>query len=205
MIQYHKIQNIFTRDTVTNKLIIGQYKDPYFEYLKNLEWVATEKVDGTNIRIIWRDNKFEFKGKSDRAEFHKGMLEALQNLTKDWDKFMLEKFPDQEVCFYGEGYGAGIQKGGVYRPDKSFILFDIYSKGVWFNIGATQGIAEKLGCDHVPIIATGSLEDMVRIVQTGLTSKWGDFESEGLIVKPAQELFDNRGNRIILKIKTCDF
>ena len=55
MREYHKITTVFDRDP-ENKfktLIDGQFSKPEFEYLANNEWDFTEKVDGTNIRIIW--------------------------------------------------------------------------------------------------------------------------------------------------------
>ena len=53
MKEYHKIQSVFKRDIANGKIIEGKYSLPEFEYLKDNQWVFTEKVDGTNIRIIW--------------------------------------------------------------------------------------------------------------------------------------------------------
>ncbi len=54
MREYHKIQTVFLRDPETNHrtLLEGQYAEPAFEFLAGNRWVFTEKVDGTNIRII---------------------------------------------------------------------------------------------------------------------------------------------------------
>ena len=55
--KYHQIKTVYERDP-ENKyrtLIMGKYALPEFEYLKNNVWTFTEKVDGTNIRIIWDD------------------------------------------------------------------------------------------------------------------------------------------------------
>jgi hypothetical protein len=57
MKEYHKIQTIFKRD-MTNKaksLFEGRWTMPEFEYLANNTWVFTEKVDGTNIRVIFKE------------------------------------------------------------------------------------------------------------------------------------------------------
>ena len=50
---YHKIQSIFKRDAENGYKFTSEYSCPEFEYLQNNEWEFTEKVDGTNIRIIW--------------------------------------------------------------------------------------------------------------------------------------------------------
>jgi len=69
MVEYHKIQTIFKRNPETNfkTLLEGEYSLPEFESLKNNEWVWTEKVDGTNIRIMWDREKVVFGGKTNNA------------------------------------------------------------------------------------------------------------------------------------------
>ena len=48
MKEYHKIKTVFKRDPVTKfkTLLEGEFASPEFEYLKNNEWIFTEKVDG---------------------------------------------------------------------------------------------------------------------------------------------------------------
>lgn len=50
---YPKIPSVFVRDEKTHKFIDGQFRCPEFEYLQDNLWLWTEKVDGTNIRVIW--------------------------------------------------------------------------------------------------------------------------------------------------------
>lgn len=68
MKEYHKIKTVFSRDPDTNfrTLLIGEWAIPEFEYLALNKWVFTEKVDGTNIRIMWNEEKRElnFGGKT---------------------------------------------------------------------------------------------------------------------------------------------
>jgi len=217
MIQYHKIENIFNRDTVSNKLIEGEYRQPEVEYLKDLQWIATEKVDGTNIRVMYNsstedgslDGKITFNGKSDNAQLHGHLVIKLQETFLPHLPLFIEKFEGKQVCLYGEGYGAGIQKGGCYLDHKDFILFDVWIDGVWLSRGDVEGIALMLGIKTVPIVCIGTLPEMVLTVKSGLESKWSDehvvFEAEGIICRPVVELKDKRGSRIIIKIKARDF
>src|SRR6056297_1994451 len=84
MNQYHKIQSVYKRDPETKyqTLLDGQYSLPEFELLKDIKWVFTEKVDGTNIRVIWDGEKINFKGKTDNAQMHDYMLDTLNNTFK---------------------------------------------------------------------------------------------------------------------------
>ena len=69
--KYHKIQTVYKRDPVTKykTLLEGEYSLPEFEYLADNEWVWTEKVDGTNIRVMWDGwKKLSFGGRTDNAQ-----------------------------------------------------------------------------------------------------------------------------------------
>ena len=53
--EYHKILSIFYRDPKTKykNFIMGKYSTPELELLKDIQWQFTEKVDGTNMRVMW--------------------------------------------------------------------------------------------------------------------------------------------------------
>jgi hypothetical protein len=110
-----------------------------------------------------------------------------------------------QICLYGEGYGAKIQKGGLYRPDQSFVLFDVWINGWWLKRKDVHDIAAKLNIDRVPIIGTGTLQAMEHMVRQGFNSQWGPFPAEGIVARPAVELRTRRGDRVITKLKTRDF
>lgn len=204
MREYHKIQSIYKRDEKTHRFIEGQWSLPEFEYLQQNLWTFTEKIDGTNIRILWDGEKIELKGRTDRAQIYAPLV------TKLYEIFNVVKTDDvfgkQPICLYGEGYGARIQKGGGnYRSDVGFILFDIRIDEWWLKREDVEGIAEKFDIPIVPIIDEGTLHDAVKLIKEGVTSTFGDFKAEGLVLKPKTELFARNGQRIISKIKHRDF
>ena len=125
---YQKIQTVYFRDPENNMktLLEGEWSKPEFEYLKDNAWYCTEKIDGTNMRILWDGSNVEFKGKTDNANLSKYLLPFLESVFTT-DK-MKEVFGEENknICLYGEGYGKGIQKGGNYMKDKTeFFLFKI--------------------------------------------------------------------------------
>lgn len=205
MNEYHKIQTVFKRDPATKykTLLMGDYSLPEFEYLANNQWVFTEKVDGTNIRIKF-DSKLTFGGKTERAQIPAKLVQRLEESFFP----MIDRFRalfDGEVCLYGEGYGAGIQKGGVYRQDQDFVLFDVKIGNWWLQRNAVEDIADKLDLDVVPIIREGTLTEMIALTQAGVESTWGEFVMEGFVARPKTELKARNGDRIITKIKYKDF
>ncbi len=206
--EYHKIQTVYKRDPATKHktLIEGDFSLPEFKFLQNNEWIFTEKVDGTNVRVIFNEGTITFGGKTDRAQIPILLMNRLNN------KFLLKiddfkkVFGDNNVCLYGEGYGAKIQKGGgKYRQDQDFVLFDVKVDEWWLQRRDVEDIAKKLEIDIVPIIGVGTLHEMVKMAKTGFNSLWGDFIAEGIVARPAIELKFRNGDRIITKIKYKDF
>jgi ATP-dependent RNA circularization protein (DNA/RNA ligase family) len=205
---YHKIQTVYKRDPETKfkTLLEGQFSRPEFEYLKDSQWTWAEKIDGTNIRVLWGNMLgFLFKGKTDKAEIPPFLFDKLME-TFDIDG-MKSVFPDyEEVCLYGEGYGRKIQKGGGYIPDGvGFILFDVRIGDIWLRREDVEDIASKLDIPVTPIIGEGTLLEAVELVKSGFFSHLRDTPAEGLVMRPKVELLDRRGIRVITKLKLKDF
>lgn len=206
MNEYPKIQTVFKRnpDTRMKTLLEGQYSLPEFEYLARNRWIFTEKVDGTNIRILWNGTNIAFGGKTANAQIPAILLNVLNDTFLPQRDTFVAKFPDP-VCLYGEGYGANIQSGGVYRRDQSFVLFDVQVGSWWLQDDDVSDVAKTFGLDRVPIIDQGPLSAMIDMVANGFKSAWGDFMAEGIVARPAMQLFNRKGDRIITKIKYKDF
>jgi ATP-dependent RNA circularization protein (DNA/RNA ligase family) len=208
MKKYHKIQTVYKRDPGTKykTLLEGEFSIPEFEYLRNNEWIFTEKVDGTNIRVMQIDGKITFGGKTDRAQIPAKLVERLYDTFLPLGDKLVDIFGGSDVCLYGEGYGAKIQKGGGnYRKDQDFVLFDVKVGEWWLQRKDVDDVAQKLAIDIVPIIGKGTLQDMVSMAREGITSTWGDFQAEGIVARPSTELVTRNGSRLITKIKTRDF
>lgn len=211
MEEYHKIQTVFHRnpDTKFKTLIEGKWSRPEFYVLKDIQWVCTEKIDGTNIRVIWDGENVSFKGKTDNAEIPNHLLETLEKtFTKDK---MLGKFNDTKVCLYGEGYGNKIQKNGKHyiSNNADFILFDVKIGNWWLERVNVKDIAKDLNIKVVPIILLTTLTKAIELVKNDVfkskISENKDLTAEGLIMTPTIQLFDRKGERIITKLKFKDF
>ena len=205
MKEYHKIQSLYKRDE-KGRLLIGDYSLPEFAYLKNNEWVFTEKVDGTNLRIVWHEGTITFGGKTDNAHMSTQLGNALNAQFLPLAEQFAIVFGEAPVCLYGEGYGAKIQQGGGnYRSDPGFVLFDVLIDGWWLQRPHMLEIAQRLSLDVVPLIGVGDLDDMESQVKEGFSSRWGDFPAEGIVARPTTELRTRGGDRLIVKLKHRDF
>lgn len=205
MPEYHKILTIWERDEHApgRPVIPGQWATPEFSYLQNSVWVWTEKLDGTNIRVMWDGERVRFGGRTGRAMIDARLVDHLQRIFTD--SRCREAFSGP-ICLYGEGVGVGIQKGGErYCPDGvKFVLFD-----AWADVWLTRESVEALGLAFLipiaPIVGRGTLWEAVECVQEGLCSAYGDFPFEGLVMRPRVELCDRMGRRVIAKLKVRDF
>lgn len=207
MTEYHKIETLFERDKTTHKLKEPLVlKNPVYGILK--EWQFTEKIDGTNIRIIWNPEAKEvlFRGRTDAADIHKDLLSYLA--SKFTVEIFEEAFLDAPVVIYGEGFGPGLQGGALYSPIKQFIGFDVsVGSKWWLSYKNVANICEKFDVPVVPLIGNMSLEEAVEYVRQGFKSFLWErkMEAEGLVGRPVEALFDKKGHRLIIKLRTKDF
>jgi len=214
---YHKINSIFKRDmdTVERLFILGEYADPAIEYLKNNKWDFTEKIDGTNTRVMFDGKRMSFGGRTENAQMPIPLIEKLQEyFTYDKLKavFPPEKVSDMPiptVTLYGEGCGFKIQKGGDRYVNKEkrvdFILFDVRVGDLFLRRDDVQDIAHSLGIKSVPLVGHGTIDEAIEMASNGFESIYGDFMAEGLVLRPSIELCDRRGHRIVTKVKHKDF
>ncbi len=207
MSEYHKIETLYERDDRTHRLKPELVlKNPVYGIIKTWHW--TEKIDGTNIRCNWKDGKITFGGRTDNAQIHADLIRFLyESVTPEK---MLSAFPTcTDVVLYGEGFGAGIQKGGGdYQQSKGLILFDVLIDGKWWlSQDNVNDVATKMGLPVVPYIGEMTLEAATDMVKAGFKSRIGEGkkEAEGLIGRPIEALFDKKGSRLIVKLKTKDF
>ena len=209
---YPKIDTCFRRDK-NNVIIPWDWTYPTYRYLENNAFDWTEKVDGTNIRLHWvpGTDRVVIGGRTDRAQLPGPLVAALeaQQIHNDWVSILNKRFPETEypVTFYGEGYGAGIQKGGGYSSTQHLIIFDCLQGHRWLDRPELFWAANELGLETVPSLYQGaSPRSVCAAIRDGeVPSHWPGVIIEGLVGHPSVPIRDRFGRRISLKIKTCDW
>lgn len=209
MKEYPKISNIFKFDE-KYKTIVGMTET--FEKLKNIEWIGTEKVDGTNIRIYWDGHNIQVAGRTEKSQIPMHLMEYLSNtfLTQEMEYVFEQMFGEKETYLFGEGYGFKIQtNGGLYFKDRKqvgFILFDVRIGGFDLSRDNVNDIASKLGLKSVPVLFKGTLEEAIEWVKNNQFSSLGykDHVIEGLVLQPSIQLYDSQHKPIKCKCKLAD-
>lgn len=204
---YPKINTLWKRDK-KNIVVLGDWSCEEFQFLRAVPWRWTEKIDGTNIRIHWDGgHTVTVGGRSDNADVPQQLLDNLMMADllnpNVWDCVFGTGNP---ATVYGEGYGAKIQSGGQYRPDQSFIVFDVLVGNWWLQPAAVQDVASNLGFDVVPFV--GEFTPAVawyRTTHGAYESQWSGAHVEGLVGRPVVDLYNRRGERILAKVKVKDW
>ena len=211
MYKYHKIETLFNRDE--NFKVTDKIRLPEFENIK--KWLITEKIDGTNIRIIYTpDDKLLIRGRTDKASIPTFLLEELQNMfTVEKIKTILDNPIEKGLCLYGEGYGAKIQKGGGnYNKGNSFRLFDVWIDGCWLEWDTVEDIGNQLGIKTAPVIMETDIETAVELIKSRQMKSEVALEenvmytpAEGIVARAYPTMLFRRGSPIKWKLKIKDY
>lgn len=137
------------------------------------------------------------------------------------DEKSKEAIPDinrvpKMYTIYGEGYGAKIQAcGSQYLKDSNKVIgFDVkvtYNNGdeLYLLNKNRDEIMNKMGMPIVPTIGYFTIQEAIDYVKRGFVSHVAEnnkgFIAEGLVCKSPVGLKNRQGQRIIFKVKTCDW
>lgn len=191
-------------------LIIGDYACPEFGNIKI--WRVEEKIDGTNIRIIYENGKVRFAGRTKDAQIPCHLLQYLQDTFGEWNFSRIfpckENEPYPKVILYGEGYGPKIQKNGEkYRGEPGFILFDVMVGSWWLEFKSVPEIAKNFCIPSIPVLGYLSEKDIVDFVQMKpqslINPEYGCIE--GVVCKTQPLLLFRNGEPVMWKLKCKEF
>jgi Rnl2 family RNA ligase len=192
------------------------------------EWVSTLKIHGANYSI-WSNGEDVrhakrsgwIEGESFYGDYNFNYDENVKQIRQHI-KSHLNSDADV-VAVYGEIYGGlydhpdverdksavRVQKEVQYRPDNSFIAFDIRVDGKLIDHDRVVYLCDKFGIPHVPVLGRGSFDDLLKMDVKfldpigeilGLPPIPGNY-AEGWVLKPVVPKFFGNGERIILKGK----
>lgn len=211
LMEYLKINSLFKRNLAGDRrLIEGDFVNN--EYRNIRIWHVEEKVDGTNVRIMYSDGKVSYGGRTDNAQMPCHLLEYLR---VNINEIVLDRaFPISEdgqrpsVILFGEGYGAKIQGcGGNYRADPGFILFDVLVGRWWLKRDDVRIIGEKIGVPTCPFIDYMTVEKVIEFVKSKPLSRCSHVPQmmEGVVCRSEPLVLHRDSKPVMFKLKCKDF
>lgn len=214
--EYPKIHSLYKRDSDTHKFL-PEYAKTEFNLINY--WNVQEKIDGMNIRIIFTtiekldeennvilERNIFIRGRTDDAMIPQKLLQYFQEREKD----IIEKAKDLPRSFvlYGEGFGSGIQKGGSYRKDQAFILFDSYMNMRWGSREEVSFLANLFGFEEPSyIFELQNIPEIISYLKTKPASRYNpQAPMEGIIARtnPVLRLNQLNGDPLMFKLKVKD-
>lgn len=186
--------------------------------LGNPDWVALEKIHGSNFGFIVegdvvtpfkRSSSIGWNPVSEEYEFMN--CDNVVNRYHDHVLHLREKM-GQDIQVYGELYGEGIQRNSNYGR-KDFIVFDILlmEDDVFLSWDMLVCLCNDASIPHVIEVGRGTLEDMLDIPVDAVYSPQAQANGkemlwEGVVIKQRKnEVFLNSGSRAIIKNKSSTF
>lgn len=213
MIEYPKIDNMYKRNPDRkSELLIGQFTRPEFSAIN--AWDASEKIDGMNVQMKFHsvfNNSFDINGRTDNTQFSLLQEEFLLDYGDDIRGrvgHIINSFDLDSLTIYGELYGPKIQAGGNYSQSLGFRAFDmLVNDKVWLAPDDVRKNAEAMNVEMVPSLGIMTTDDLFLMVAGGFKSTFSDneeYDAEGVIAKVPWNLYDQRGRRVMFKLKTKD-
>ena len=191
--------------------LIGDYACPEFGNVKT--WNVTEKIDGTNIRVMYRQGVVTFGGRTNAAILQPPLLKYLQDTFTD--KSMGLAFPTvlgvdnvYDITLYGEGYGPKIQScGSNYKQTVGFILFDVRVGRHWVGRPMVKEVAAKLNIPMVPDLGRMTEDQIVDLVKSKPLSQcsWQPQVMEGVVCRADPDVYFQNGFVVAFKLKCKEF
>lgn len=209
MHNYQKIKSPFIRENANDKMVnMEKYSSPSVEYLAKNDWFWEEKIDGTSIGLRWDGERVSIVGHTDKSQIPPVLNKFLTEkyLTPEMETIFEQTFGDKPFTVYGEGISKEVNCHYGF-PEGDFIMYDIQNDttGRFWDRERMKEFAEKIDSETAPLLAVGDIGLAVKIVKEGMCSYINkEFPMEGLIGRPKVEFTDNKGDRLIVKVKVKD-
>lgn len=195
-----------------SSFIVGDYALPEFDNIKC--WDVEEKIDGTNIRILFKNGVVRFGGRTKDSHIPTSLLDYLQSNFTDslmQGRFVSAGGSHPEVILFGEGFGPKIQSGGYYSQNPGFCLFDVKIGDWWLERNSVWEIAGSLGAFFPPQLGVMDKSEIVEFVKEKRLSNFARNDPkklqlmEGVVCRPSPMMLLRNGNPIMFKLKFNDF
>lgn len=150
------------------------------------------------------DNKVEYWDVTDPL----GLTKAYPSSPGSYNVWLNEV----PIYIYGEYFGSGIQKCGsrYIQNGNDFLVFDIKQQGWWTPKDVRDALCKDLKLETVPFLGIMTLKEIEDKVRAGFATQFDraadpTMLEEGIVARPTIPLCDGSGNRIIVKVKYCDY
>lgn len=166
------------------------------------ECYALEKIHGTSAHISWRTGEVHFSSGGEKHERFVSLFDVSDLIAR------FASIGHPEMTVYGEAYG-GSQQAQKWRYGERlrFVAFEVQVGETWLAVPQAEDVTTKLGLEFVHYakvstdLAALDAERDAPSEQARRNGIEGDKPREGVVLRPLNELTDNRGCRVMAKHK----
>lgn len=180
------------------------YRSEILAYLAESDWVYSRKIDGANLRVQWDGEQVLWNGKTNAFQCGAELTEYMNNTFIE--EIFEEKFGrEKQVLLFGEHMGPKVQGNELGLEKDEFILYDVCINGTWLKGVDVVEVAHYFGVRPIwALMPSGQAPAPLRVLINRVAH--GDFKDwEGIVAHPLTELRDQKGRRVIVKIKNKDY
>lgn len=208
MVLYNpKTETLFNRGD--NFKVTREFRKPEFGLVK--DWKFYEKVDGTSVILHYEQmlTNSTFYGRTARSKFNdrqaRFLTDTMRRHHNAVEANILAVNLIATLDIYAELVGPDLQGNPYGLDEHRLYVFDMrVNDQYWLDAHKVEGNAAACGFRHVPYMGIDSTHNISELVFRGFTSEIAPVDSEGVVMRTDPLLYDNRGKRIIAKLKTKD-
>jgi Rnl2 family RNA ligase len=207
--KYSEIENSY-REKFINKVI------QYCPELTTKQFVITEKIDGSNLQLVFTPHQEMQVGKRTSFLQKDESFFDVWNTLKQYDHELkiIQNYVNktgETIRLYGELFGPGIQKRINYGDKKRVLFYDMYIGETLLAFAAMKAwfLVSKIEYMLVPVLDIVDSLDKALSYNNEFNSKILNIDNnmaEGIVIKPYDEVIRLlEGSHFILKKKNENF
>jgi hypothetical protein len=184
---------------------------PELEKMFPKESAKFAPVKGSDNKVQYYDSYVDNGADEDSDVYDTFFVPKEEKVSLGEQIFWGVKVEEVPVYIYGEYFGQGVQKcGSRYYDHNDFAVFDINAQGWWVPKDVRDVWCKGLSLKTVPFIGIDTISGFESKVIDGFTTRVEGVKDpslieEGIVCRPVIPVRDSRNNRIIVKIKYCDY
>jgi RNA ligase (TIGR02306 family) len=175
----------------------------------DLDWVATQKLDGSSMSVYWNGDNGQFGVSSRNMDLKDVPESTFWNVAKNEDLFNLveqislgrvvhgEKV--RNVVLQGELFGGSIQGNPLNTGEPSFRAFNLIVDGEVIPRADWPVEILEISVPTFDIPFPKTLDEALEQADT-VSTKLGQGKVEGIVWRCRDRAFDDNGNRLSFKV-----
>lgn len=201
MVKYNpKTPTLFVRGN-DQKVRPWEYKDQRFDLINR--WVVTEKKDGMSVILSANQENYGIHGRTPTTRFSAEQESFMHDQTSAAIGRLGQhpRYNGKTVDIYAELVGPGAHGNPHNLKELQLYVFDVRINDYWLDWNNLQSVIADAGLESVPLIGVKAMPGIVGMIRGRPQGEY----FEGIVARTDPYLYNNKGDRVMFKLKVSDF